>query len=463
MEASGKIGLVYQTPGPVLRQLHTYLQELDYSVELLRIKPDGALPDPDNPRGAIVRFIGESATTIHPLAGEIHPDTPVLAVLSRMPPTDILVDCQDFLLWPCPPEELRIRLARLMGSRGTGQMEDGTFARANLIGHSPAFQTCLKMIRKLARWSVPVLIQGETGTGKELAARALHYLGPRRGKPFIPLNCGAVPDTLLANELFGHERGAFTDARSAHRGLIAQAEGGTLFLDEVDCLSPANQIILLRFLQDHCYRPLGGPGTMKANLAVIAATNADLRRRVQEKAFREDLLYRLGVTELVMPSLRQRRDDIQLLARHFLDQYCSRYGQVPKRLSQSSLRWLEGQNWPGNVRELENTIHRELLLAEGLVVHIDPQDRPDQPPAAAVEDFSFAEDFNRLRARWVADFERRYLEQLMEATGGNVSRAARLAGKERRQLGKLLQKHGIRREDYLSGAVATTNPPSGSR
>jgi DNA-binding NtrC family response regulator len=386
----------------------------------------------------------------------------ILIVLTELPAVDALCQCRDFLLWPCPEQELELRLQRLCrryrpGSGGHDGDDDdpGEFARFNLIGRSPVFKDCLRMIKKLARWSVPVLIQGETGTGKELAARALHYLGARRGKPFIPLNCGALPDTLFVNELFGHERGAFTDARTGHRGLIAQAEGGTLFLDEVDSLSPENQATLLRFLQDRCYRPLGGEHIAQADVTVIAATNVDLKQQIHKGLFRQDLLYRLNVTELTMPSLRQRRSDIALLAEYFLQRFGDRYGGIGRTLTPQSLDWLERQTWPGNVRELENLIHRELLLAEGVSIDIDTSayqsgvDSASLFTADKAIPFSFEEGFNRTRDKLLLEFERRYLDQLMHETGGNVSQAARLAGKERRHLGRLLQKHGIMKENYF--------------
>jgi two-component system response regulator GlrR len=314
-----------------------------------------------------------------------------------------------------------------------------------LIGESEAFKSMLKTLDKVARFDTPVLISGETGSGKEVAARAIHYLSQRRERPFVPLNCGALPDHLVENELFGHRRGAYTDAREHQNGVIAQAEGGTLFLDEIDALSAKAQISLLRFLQDGSYRPLGASAPIQADVRILAATNADLAQLMQNRQFRTDLCYRLNVMELHVPPLRQRSGDTQLLARHFIQKAARQYGLAEKPLHADSLAWLARQPWPGNVRELENCIQRAFLLAEGAMVYIDNAVsaeaqyshgdlRPQQPATL---------NFNQAKQLAVREFERAHLQHLMQISAGNVSRAARLAGKERRSLGKLLKMHGI--------------------
>ena len=457
---ANNIDLVYFSKSPLLHQLQISLQQLDYAVNLRPIQGYPINPPLNASLNPIIVFINEPEHLTDPVLRQtFQAVSAVLAVLTSTSVMDVIHDCQDFLLWPCSSEELMARLVRLsrwqqciaIGDDINDSVQE--FARFGLIGRSPVFVDCLRLIKRLARWSVPVLIQGETGTGKELAARALHYLGPRRNKPFIPMNCGALPDTLFVNELFGHERGAFTDARENRKGLIAQAEGGTLFLDEVDSLSPENQTTLLRFLQDQCYRPLGGSQIKQANVTVIAATNADLKQCIQDGTFRQDLLYRLNVTDLVMPCLHQRCGDIALLAQHFVHHFSTHYGQPAKALAPESLIWLERQSWPGNVRELENLIHREFLMADGPVIQIDTgaksqEQRLNSEPM--LNAFSFEEGFNQTRAKILTNFEKRYLDQLMQATHGNVSQAARLTGKERRYLGRLLQKHGINREDYVT-------------
>ncbi len=319
-----------------------------------------------------------------------------------------------------------------------------------LIGISPAFREMLEMLQKIAGYDASVLITGETGSGKELAARAIHYLSARRDKPFIPVNCGALPDHLIENELFGHNRGAYTDARESQAGLISQAEGGTLFLDEVDALSPKAQVSLLRFLQDGQYRPLGGSRTETAQVRVLAASNVELEQLVEEGRFRADLHFRLNVMELPVPPLRVRGDDIELLARHFIAEAACRYKVPAKELHADTLQWLASQPWPGNIRELRNRIQREFLLADGPLLRIRApalaNERRRQPDRRHGQSDTL--NFKDAKQSMLQAFERSHLLRLMRECAGNISQAARLAGKERRALGKLLKKHSIEASLY---------------
>lgn len=315
-----------------------------------------------------------------------------------------------------------------------------------LAGDSAAFLKVLGFIAKLARHDVPVLIEGETGTGKELAARAIHYQGSRHDRPFVPVNCGAFPDTLIESELFGHVKGAFTDARNDRPGLIDAADGGTLFLDEVDALTPKAQVALLRFLQDSSYRPVGARTERKANVRIIAASNAPLDELTQTGGFRLDLLFRLRIMSLRLPPLREREGDAMLLARLFLTRCREKHGCQVSELDEDSCSWFGRYHWPGNVRELESLIFREALisdtrvlqLAEPLSLARERRNKPDRRMPA----FDGL-DFGTAKALVVEQFERSYLYRLMDSADGNVSLAARLAGKERRALGKLLKKHSI--------------------
>ncbi len=337
-------------------------------------------------------------------------------------------------------------------TRTDGTDSDTDILAFHMAGHSPAFEEMARLIRKIAACDAPVLIEGETGTGKELAARAIHYLGARCPMPFVPVNCGAIPDTLIENELFGHRKGAFTDARDSQRGLVAQARGGTLFLDEIDALSAKGQVTLLRFLQDLQYRPLGGEREESADIRIIAATNVDLLKHVESGSFRPDLLFRLKILSLALPPLRERTGDAELLARHFIRQCSARYGKPVKTLHPDTIAWLNSHTWPGNVRELENVIHREFLLADGPAIDLvrDP-DRVERRRLADRRRYETVElDFGVAKARAIAQFERTFLCQLMSEARGNVTHAARIAGKERRAFGKLLKKHGIDKTPYLS-------------
>ena len=326
----------------------------------------------------------------------------------------------------------------------------------------------LGQIERFARCDATVLINGETGTGKELTARAIHYHGKRAEGPFIPINCGALPDALFGSELFGHTRGAFTDAYESRAGLVEQAEGGTLFLDELEALSPAGQVALLRFLQDHEYRPLGAPRVRVANVRVLGATNADLSSFVRQGKFRQDLLYRLDVLTLDVPPLRDRGDDALVLARAFLRKLCSRYQQPERTFHADAIAALRSYEWPGNVRELENLLHREFLLEDGNELTLPGLPRgagldrrlavrrstdatgngtagSGIPAARAIAD---GVAFRDAKARVIADFEREYLQHLLRQSGGNLSLAARLAGKERSRFNRLVRKYQFSARDF---------------
>ncbi len=319
-----------------------------------------------------------------------------------------------------------------------------TYVRLNLIGESPKFLAAVELIKRMARCDATVLIQGETGTGKELAGRAIHYLGARRDAPFVAVNCGAIPDTLIESELFGHVRGAFTDARSSRSGLIAQAAGGTLFLDEVDSLIPKSQVALLRFLQDREYRPVGSELVQRADVRIIAATNADLAALAEEGRYRLDLLFRLNVLSLQLPPLRDRDDDVMLLADVFLRRLCEQYRSPARHLDPDLRDSLRNRPWPGNVRELENFIQREFLLSDGPVIGTATQTAPEPVGDGGPPTLSFRE----AKARAIEDFERRYLSRLLSHARGNISLASRISGKERRRLGKMLKKHGLVRTEF---------------
>ena len=333
-------------------------------------------------------------------------------------------------------------------------------ALSHLVGDAPRFLAAVERLPLIARNSATVVVTGETGTGKELIARAVHYLGPRAEHPFVPVNCGALPDTLLEDELFGHERGAFTDARMRREGLIAEAEHGTLFLDEIDSLTPRAQVALLRVLQGGAYRALGGNRERFADVRFVAATNASLSALVSSGQFRSDLYYRLCVLSIHVPPLRERQEDILPLARHFLTKY--QQGAAPLELSAEAEHALIAYSWPGNVRELENVIQRSIALAPAAVVGDTDLGLPAHPPdpasgarvhpavpslselnAVSVASEAQWPSFNEAKRAVVDSFEREYLRQLLRAHRGNVSRAAQSARKERRDFGRLLKKHQL--------------------
>lgn len=327
-----------------------------------------------------------------------------------------------------------------------------------IVGQSPNFAAAMAKAVRFARFDVAVLIEGETGTGKDVMARAVHYHSARAAGPFMPINCGAMPDHLFESEMFGHAAGAFTDARSASPGLVGPASGGTLFLDEVDALSPHAQISMLRFLQDGSYRSVGSGVVRTADVRIIAAANRPLQDVVAAGGFREDLLFRLNMATIALPALRERPADILPLARHFLHAACERYGARHKTFSPEMLAWLVRQPWPGNIRQLQNAVERGFMLADGDV--IAPPGGDTVPDLESVSEVQPEVPFADAKARVVAAFEKDYLTQLLARQHGNVSQAARAAHKERKAFNRLLKKHGIQRVDFArqGAADAATEP-----
>jgi two-component system, NtrC family, response regulator GlrR len=351
----------------------------------------------------------------------------------------------DYLLPPFRPGDVQPRLERLLAYRRAQMRPASSVKEAiglqQIVGESPALLEQVKRIPRLAQCDACVLITGETGTGKEVCARALHYLSSRAKHPFVPLNCGAIPADLLENELFGHTAGAYTSAQSSHTGLIREADGGTLFLDEVDSLSLAAQVKLLRFLQEREYRPLGSSKACKADVRIMAASNGELETCVQAGKLRKDLYYRLNVLRLHLPPLRQRQQDIPLLARHFLVKFVARCSPSACDFAPCALKKLSLYDWPGNVRELENAVERAAVLCEGGLIQGADLDLPVvAEPAPPPE--SFAEQ----KARVVNEFEQRYVHDLLTRFQGNIGQAARAAHKNRRVFFELMRKHHIRVE-----------------
>jgi DNA-binding NtrC family response regulator len=309
-----------------------------------------------------------------------------------------------------------------------------------LIGRTPAMLAVYKQIARAADSVVPVLIVGESGTGKELVARALHRNSQRAARPFVAINCGAITETLLESELFGHSRGAFTGAVGDAKGIFEQAQGGTVFLDEIGETSPALQVKLLRVLQEGEVRPVGASRPIKVDNRVVAATNRDLERAVAEQRFRADLYYRLSVIAIRLPTLRERRDDIPLLIASFLKSACQRAGRQVE-LSSGALDMLLAYDWPGNVRQLENTVERLVLFSRGSVVGTDDvptvlQNIHRDTPAGLFEDLPSLDEL-----------ERRYFEHVLRAVGRNRTRAADVLGIDRRTLYRMADRFGVKLGD----------------
>jgi two-component system response regulator GlrR len=317
-----------------------------------------------------------------------------------------------------------------------------------ILGLHPTIAQLRQEIERISSCDVSVLITGESGTGKELAARALHYLSLRAQKPFVPVNCGAIPENLFENELFGHRKGAFTDAAFHQDGLVKEAEGGTLFLDEVGVIPPHIQVKLLRLLQDKEYKLLGDPMTRSADIRIIAATNENLPQAIETGAFREDFYYRLNIVSLHLPPLRERREDIPFLVEHFVRKYSLEYGKMVDRIAPAAMDLLMAGSWPGNIRELENKIQQAVVMCRDSVIlpvdlrrGWDNSEFGDKAPGARA--FSLKETFGQAKKRILDTFEREYLMKLLEEYNGDVVQAAARAGKSRTALWNLLTKHQL--------------------
>jgi PAS domain S-box-containing protein len=308
----------------------------------------------------------------------------------------------------------------------------------NMISKSPRMQRIFSMLPLVGDSDSTVLITGASGTGKELMARAIHQSGPRKGKPFVAVNCAAMPETLLESELFGYMRGAFTDARRNKPGRIAQADGGTLFLDEVGDLSPAIQVKLLRFLQDRVYEPLGATGSTRADVRILAATNHELETLTQEGRFREDLYYRLNVVQLCLPPLCERREDVPLLLRHFLRHFAMTTGKPISEISPETLSALEHYEYPGNIRELENIIERAFVLCTGPRIELAHLPRSVRSRARA--EIHAAKTLDPL-----AGAERETIIEVLKRHGDNRTKAAGELGIHRSTLLRKIKKYGIRK------------------
>ncbi|MBI3003658.1 MAG: sigma-54-dependent Fis family transcriptional regulator [candidate division NC10 bacterium] len=355
----------------------------------------------------------------------------------------------DYLVKPFRAEEVLRRIQAVLERQGLRRevrrlrREVGSrYGFGNLLGRSPAMRALVSQLEQVAATRSTVLLMGESGTGKELAARALHYHSDRAERPFVVIDCAAIPETLQESELFGHTRGAFTGAVAAKRGLFEEAHGGTVFLDEVGDLSGATQAKLLRVLQEGTVRRLGDTRTIQVDVRIIAATNRDLPAEVRAGRFREDLFFRLNVLPLQLPLLRERPEDIPLLAEHFLRRFAAETGRPVRHIAPAALDCLIAYRWPGNVRELEHAIERAVLLSQGETLEVR-----DLPPAVQGGGGQGVEEAPlRLRdavARLNVDLERGLIRRALARTGGNRTEAAALLGISRRALLYKLKDYGI--------------------
>ena len=361
----------------------------------------------------------------------------------------------DWYAKPIQLEELKIILRRAFHIRSIEQarhtvVQPGRKRYHRLVGESEPVQKVFALIQRVAQTDATVLVQGENGTGKELVAHAIHQASRRKSGPFVPINCGAIPEQLLESELFGHERGAFTDAYRTREGKFELAEGGTLFLDEIGELPTHLQVKLLRFLQDHVVERVGGREPQRVDARVVAATNHDLKAAMSTGRFREDLYYRLSVVNILVPPLRERGDDLRILAEYFLEFYSRHYKRKLKGFTQSALRAIQAHPWPGNVRELENRLQRATILAQD--AYVRPEDL--ELDSAVPEDLRSLQDARD-------DTERRLVVEALTRNAGNVTRAARDISVSRPTLHDLMRKHGLDASRYRRPDVPVPEEEAG--
>ena len=360
----------------------------------------------------------------------------------------------DFVPKPFTPEHLSIVVQKALDERALRQENRSLrdqlsrhYSFDNIIGKSSAMVQIFESIKKIADSQITVLITGASGTGKELIARAIHANSTRCGKPFVPINCGALPENLVESELFGYEKGAYTGAARSKPGLLEEAQGGTFFMDEIGELPAVLQVKFLRALEDGGFRRLGSNQERESNFRLICATNQDLEQQVDDGEFREDLYYRINTFPIHLPPLKQRRDDIPLLASHYLRVYAQKNGKPIQDISPEAMELLVSYEWRGNVRELQNVIERGLILAGDREVR--PEDLPESIVKAQSDDaapqagYYLDLPFKEAKERLVEDFERRYIVDVLKNFNGNISRSAEHSGIDRRSLHRLLAKYHI--------------------
>lgn len=376
-----------------------------------------------------------------------------IVVVESCKPDELLellkAGADDFIIPPLRDIDILPRIWRLVEQRreeeSLVQSVKEKLGLKMLIGQSPVFLSEIKNIPTIAKCDVSVLISGETGTGKEICARAVHYLSPRANKPFMPINCGAIPNELIENELFGHVKGAYTGASMSQPGLIEETYGGTIFLDEIDCLPQLAQVKLLRFLQEKEYRPLGSTKARKADVRVVAATNVDLQEAVEKGRIRQDLYYRLNIIPIVLPPLRRRREDIPLLASHFLEKFSSIFNKKMTGFSPDAMQSLLLHDWPGNVRELEHVVERAVALSQYDIIRNNDISLPCHESA------NQQDSFQKAKAKVIKQFEKDYIQNLLLTYKGNITKAAQASQKNRRAFWQLIRKHGIDANKFKTG------------
>ncbi|WP_422088232.1 sigma 54-interacting transcriptional regulator [Variovorax sp.] len=403
-----------------------------------------------------VRLPGRDGLQLFDEIRKRHPSLPVILLTAHGTIPDAVEATArgvfTYLTKPYDGRELldKIAQALALGAPTTTPSKTGDDSwRSEIVSRSNRMAELLAEARMVAKSDASVLLRGDSGAGKELLARAIHKASARADKPFVAVNCGAIPEALLESELFGHMKGAFTDAHANHKGLFQQADGGTLLLDEIGDMPPALQVKLLRVLQERAVRPLGASQSIQVDVRIVSATHRDLDAAMEAGQFREDLYYRLNVVTLTLPPLSARREDIPLLANHFLQRLSTKYGKRLSGFAPEALKALTTAAWPGNVRQLFNVVEQVCALSSSPLIPLALVQRALRVPSVEVQ--TYAEAKQR--------FERDYLVGLLKLTDGNVADAARLADRNRTEFYRLLQKHELTPGHFKADVVAGGSDP----
>jgi two-component system, NtrC family, response regulator GlrR len=452
--------LVVDDDADILRLLSMRLQAAGYRVSTAA-SAESALAQLDRERPQLVisdvRLPGSDGLALFDEVHRRHPSLPVILLTAHGTIPDAVEATRrgvfTYLTKPYDSKELleRIVQALALGAPAAEAAQSDAAWRAGIVSRSARMADLLAEAHMMARSDASILLRGDSGTGKEMLARAIHRASARAARPFIAVNCGAIPETLLESELFGHMKGAFTDAVANHKGLFQAADGGTLLLDEIGDMPPALQVKLLRVLQERAVRPVGSSQSHAVDVRIISATHRDLEAAMAASQFREDLYYRLNVVTLTLPTLAERREDIPLLANHFLEKLAAKYGRRLSGFAPEAAKALIAAAWPGNVRQLYNVVEQVCALSTTPLVPLALVQRALRVPSVQV--LTYAEAKRR--------FEREYLVGLLKLTDGSVADAARLADRNRTEFYRLLQKHELTPGHFQSQAPERSVSPTG--
>jgi DNA-binding NtrC family response regulator len=413
-----------------------------------------------------LKMPGMNGMTLLQEVHRVYPDLPVV-IMTAYGTVEGAVQAMkegavDYILKPVKMEEMELLIEKTLSvrrlqdeNRSLRQELQSVYGPTSIVGNHPAIQKIIQLISQVAGTKATVLVQGESGTGKEIVARAIHYQSDRAGKPFVVINCAAIPSNLLESELFGHEKGAFTGAIKTKKGRLELADQGTLFLDEIGEMPKELQVKILRVLEEQKFQRVGGTEDVEVDNRIIAATNKDLKQAVEAGVFRDDLFYRLNVFAISIPPLRERKEDIPLLIDHFLKKHREVFKSRAAGVSGEALKILADYPWPGNVRELENTLVRAMILCGSDL--IQRGDLPDELGREEIKEGSKLpagrEELKQMKKvaqqKAKGEIEKRFIIEALKQGGGNVMRSAEMVGMDRRQFQNLLRKYGISRKDFL--------------